>query len=316
MKALQYNQYGGTDVLNWVETPIPIPGKEEVVVAVKAATINPTDNKMRAGELKLLTAFKSFPMGMGIDFAGIISAVGADVTEFKIGDEVMGLVNNSNGHSFADFTVANVKHISLKPSSLRFDEAACIPMNAGTALAAVDGYVKPVPGLEILINGAAGGIGLFILQLCKLKGAIVTGTCGAESIATLQELGADEVIDYKTTDIYSAGKQYDVILDTSGKMSFDQAKAVLKDHGSFCTMTPNLDSLIGQIGSVLGGKKEKNVLAVPSKKEMDHLQVLIENGQLKPVVGKTVPMSQAVEVLSEFENGKLKGPGKLVLINQ
>ncbi len=314
MKQLQYNEYGTPEVLHWAEIALPTPKADEVLVRVKAASLNPTDSKIRQGNLKMMTAMKHFPMGMGLDFAGIVTAVGADVTHLKIGDEVMGVVQGSGGYGFADYTVAAAKNVYLKPAQYTFAEACCLPMNATAACVVVNDYLHPAPGMDILINGGSGGIGLFVVQLCKAKGAKVSATCSAEAADAVKALGADEVIDYRTTDVYAAGKLYDAILDAAGVMHFAQAQAILKAHGEYCTLTPNMETIVGQVGSLFGNKKEKNVFAIGGPKEMQEVLASAQAGQLKPVVGKTYPLSEAKDALAQFENGKIKVAGKVVLV--
>jgi len=314
MKALQYNEYGSTDVLHWNEIPTPEIKDDQVLVQVKAASINPTDTKIRNGQMKLMTMFMgSFPRGMGLDFAGIITQIGSDVTNLKVGDSVFGSAGMT-GASFADYVKTDAKNVTTLPSYLNFAEACTIPLNGGTAIAAVNNYVHPKPGLSVLINGASGGVGLFIMQICKAKGATVAATCSTDSLQALKDLGADEVIDYKTTNVITSGKLFDIVLDASGHMKFDDAKEILTENGSFCTLTPTLSSFGEQLGNVFRDKKEKNIMAMPSKADLAELMSLIESGKVKCVVGKTFPMSEAIAAQEEVEIGKLKTTGKIVLV--
>lgn len=168
--------------------------------------------------------------------------------------------------------------------------------------------------MNILVNGASGGVGLFILQICKAKGSTVAATCGAESVDQLRALGADAAYDYKTTNVTTAGKLYDVIVDCSGHMKFDDAETILTEHGSFCTLTPSLSSMVDQAGNLFRGKKEKNVLARATEADMAELLQLISAGQVKCVVGKTYPMAEAIAAQKDVEGGKLRITGKVVLV--
>jgi len=313
MKKLEYNEYGGTEVLKWTEASIPEIDDNEVLVQVKAAGINPTDTKIRKGEMKFISMFSgSFPRTMGLDFGGIVTAVGSKVTRLKVGDPVYGGMPLSGG-SFADYIKAEADKISLIPTGLNFAEASTLPLNGGTAIATVNNYVEPVPGMKILVNGASGGVGLFVMQICKAKGAIVTATCGAESMALLKQLGADEVIDFRETDVLKAGKLYDVIVDASSHMRFSEAQDILEEHGSFCTLTPDLGSIGDQLHNVFRTKKEKNVLGQASSKDMEELISLITSGKVKCVVGKTYPLADAIKVQEYLESGEGKVTGKVVL---
>lgn len=314
MKKLIYNDYGNTSVLQWEETTVPEVKDNEVLVQVKAAGINPTDTKIRNGEMKMITMFMgSFPRGMGLDFAGTVTAVGSDVTTVKVGDNVYGGTGMSGG-SFADFVAVEAKDVHPMPAGLGFAEASTLTLNGGTAIATVNNYMEIEPGKKVLVNGASGGVGLFIMQISKAKGAHVTAVGAAESVAKLLELGADEAIDYKTTNVLTAGKLYDVILDASGHMKFDDAKDILTEHGVYCTLTPSLSSMAEQMGNLFRGKKEKNVLARPSKEDMAELVSLVTAGKVKCVVGKTYPMADAITAQKDVEEGKLKITGKVVLV--
>ena len=150
--------------------------------------------------------------------------------------------------------------------------------------------------------------------MCHAKGAKVTATGRAETADALKQLGADVVIDYTHTDLYAAGHQSDAILDAADRMKFAQAKPILKEHGEFCTMTPTAETVAGQVGSLLGTRKEKNVFAVGGPKEMEEVLAMAAAGQLKPIVGQTFPMVDAKAVIAQFESGKIKVVGKVVLV--
>lgn len=311
MKALQYNEYGGVEKLKWTETSIPEPTEKQILIAVKAASLNPTDGKIRNGWLKF--GPDNFPRTMGMDFAGVVAKIGEGVSGFKIGDKVMGYMGSKTG-SFADYAITDEQFVFVMPANLDFAEATTLPMNAGTALKVVTKYLKPFAGKTILVNGASGGLGLFVVQYCKNAGAIVSGTAsGKESIDILKGLGLDEVIDYKQTDILTSGKLYDCVLDTSGLLDFEQGKVLLKPDGEFSTMVPKGDPAKG--GRTDGDKKENMVFAVPGAEEFTAANALAAEGKIKTFVGKTYPMSEATEALEKFEKGELRVTGKVVLIN-
>ncbi|CAN5189562.1 NADP-dependent oxidoreductase [soil metagenome] len=311
MKALQYNQYGGTDVLQWHDVERPSPGPDQVVVAVHAASINPTEAKIRRGELHF-PGPDQFPKGMGMDFAGIITQVGEDVSQFKIGDSVMGYVG-ANASSLAEFTLADVQNTFLVPGNLSFAEATTLPMNAATALKVVNTYLKPMPGKTILVNGAAGGIGLFVVQYCRQAGAVVTGTAsGDEGLHTLESLGLDQVVDYKTTDIWQSGRTFDAILDMSGKLDFEQAKNSLTATGEFSTMAPKGDPR--QPGRTDGNRKENLVFAVPGPDEFAASQAMAAAGTIRTFVSQRFPMQDAIRAMQLVESGQLAVVGKVVLV--
>ena len=310
MRALQYEEFGGIDVLQWNEVNIPNPSIGQIVINIRAASLNPTDSKIRSGELRF-PGPENFPRTMGMDFSGTVLKVGEGVFNFKQGDNVMGYLGASGG-AFADFALTDAKNTFQMPENLSFEEATTLPMNAATALKVTTNYLKPKPGKTILINGASGGIGLFAVQYCLLAGAKVSGTAsGEESVSILKSLGLYEIIDYKQQNILESDKRWDAILDTSGKLDFEDAKTLLTENGEFSTMVPN--TAPGTPGRTDGGKKEFSVFAIPDSEEFSISQKLASEGKIKTFVGKRFPMVEAIKALSQFESGKMNITGKIVL---
>lgn len=309
MKILQYNTYGSAEVLQWDEKEIPEPNDKQVLIKVKAASLNPSDSKKRLGLFQSGGADK-FPKRMGMDFSGIVVMAGKEIIQFNEGDKVMGYKGLIGG-SFADFVIADGLKVFHKPEKLSFEEATTLPLNAATALKVVQNYLKPAAGKTILVNGASGGIGLFVVQLCMNAGAIVTGTTSSkENIEILNSFGLNEIIDFETENILQMGKTFDAILDTSGKMKFEDAVSILAENGEFSTMVPEGDS-----EKTDGNKKENHVFAVPGQEEFQAVQKMAEDGKLKPIAGIVFPMSEAIEVIKKFDNGEFNITGKIVLVN-
>lgn len=309
MKALQYSQYGGPEVIQWNEIAVPEPAAAQILVQVKAASLNPTDTKIRMGVIRF-PGSDTFPKTMGMDFAGIVTKVGEGISNFKIGDKVMGYMGIKGG-AFADYTLADAKDTFLIPTNMGFEAATTLPMNAATALKVVNAYLKPSVGKSILINGASGGLGLFIVQYCKLQGATVSATASGEGLDTLKTLGVDEVIDFKTTNLLQTGKKWDAVLDASGKLDFEDAKILLNENGEFSTLVPKGE--FGQPGRTDGSKKENLVYAVPGEEEFKISQQFAAEGKVKTFVGKTFPMQDAINAITQFEAGRLSVVGKVVL---
>ena len=309
MKALQYSQYGCPELIQWNEIAIPEPAALQILVQVKAESLNPTDIRIRMGFIKF-TGADIFPKTMGMDFSGIVTKIGEDVTNVKVGDKVMGYMG-AQGGSFADYTLADASTTLAIPANLSFETANTLPMNAATALKVVNAYLRPTAGKTILINGAAGGLGLFIVQYCKLKGATVSATASGAVMEVLKSLGVDEIIDYKTANILQNGKSWDAVVDTSGKLDFEDAKVLLNENGEFSTMVPK--SAFGQPGRTDGTKKENAVFAQPGEAEFITSQKLDGEEKIKTFVGKTFLMKNSTTAITLFETGKLCVVGKVVL---
>ena len=200
MKKVSYDQYGGVDVLKLVEVPMPTIDETTLLIKVKAASINPLDWKIRDGDMKLISGF-SFPKSVGIDFAGVVQEVGSAIKAYKKGDEVMGIADIFKGGALADYVVVKEETITRKPASLSFEQAAALPVVGASAIQIFDKLAPLQPGMEVLINGATGGIGLIALQIAKRSGARVTSVVSTKGVDLARQLGSDVVINYEQQDV-------------------------------------------------------------------------------------------------------------------
>ena len=267
MKAAQINSYGSEDVLQLsADAPKPVAGAGEVLVEVYAAGVNPFDIKVREGKLQEVKQLQ-FPATLGGDLAGVVAGVAEGVTEFKIGDEVYGQANALGGQgSYAEFTTLKAEALAPKPNSLDFINAAGAPLVGVSAYQALVDHAGLKKGQKILIHGGAGGIGTFAIQLAKHLGAYVATTASAGDAEYVKNLGADEVIDYKTQAFEKLIKDYDVVYDTVGGETFVRSHEVLKQGGILVTMAGKPDDelakqysikVIGQVTKVIKRPNEK-----------------------------------------------------------
>ena len=260
MKKVVYNQFGNVDVLEMMEAEMPAVKKGMLLIKVKAAAINPVDWKMREGQLKFMTGRK-FPQGLGLEFAGIVEKVGRGVANYKVGDEVFGTAN----HSLAEYVVAKEKNIWRKPANVSFEQASTIPVVGECAFNVFDKLIAVKKGSEVLINGATGGIGMYVTQIAKQRGAIVTAVVSPKGIALVQKWGVDFVVNYREIDILTAGKQYGVVVELSDKLLFKQAKAIMKPTATYVASLPiPLEILSGLVNNLFSSKKYK-LLGTPVK---------------------------------------------------
>ncbi|MGY2134264.1 NAD(P)-dependent alcohol dehydrogenase [Hymenobacter sp. HD11105] len=237
MKKVLYNRFGGVEVLELAEVAQPALTPNEVLVRVKAVSINPLDWKIRQGEMKLV-AGSTFPKGVGLDFAGVVEAVGAAVPGLHPGDDVFGLVDVLKGGALAEYVAVPAADLALKPANLSFAQAAALPVAGSAALQVLHQLVAVGPGTEILINGASGGIGMIATQLASQRGAVVTAVVGPAGTELARQWGSASVLNYREHDIKGAGKRYDVVLDLSGKLSFSAARPLLKPRGAYVNTVP------------------------------------------------------------------------------
>jgi NADPH:quinone reductase-like Zn-dependent oxidoreductase len=230
MKAVVIRSYGGREVLDVEEVPVPGIADDEVLIRVHAAGVNPVDWKVRAGYLKEMLPYE-FPLTLGWDVSGTVAEAGSNVTGFSTGDEVYALADISRNGAYAEFIVVKADGVALKPDSLDHVHAASVPLAALTAWQALFDTADLSRGQKILIHAAAGGVGSFAVQLAKWKGAHVLGTASARNREFLLGIGADEVIDYTTTPFEDAAVDVDVVLDAMGGDSRERSWKTLKSGG-------------------------------------------------------------------------------------
>ena len=237
MKAVILNEYGSADVLKNTEVEKPTYGASQILMRVKASGINLIDAKMRAGDVADMMP-KSFPLILGWEASGIVDAIGSNVKNFKAGDEVYSHINMMAGGSYAEYVAVHENEAALKPKILSHVQAATVPMNASTAYTSLIKIANIQKGQKVLIHGAAGSVGSFAVQIARMKGAYVIATTSGKGLTLVKELGADEVIDYKTTDFTAVVKDADMVLDVLGGETQIKSLSVLKQGGLLLTTVP------------------------------------------------------------------------------
>ena len=311
MKAIAINQYGSADVMQLMEVEQPAPKPDQIKVKVYAASINPVDWKVRQGMLKIITGNR-FPKILGSDLAGEVVECGSQVTRLKLGDAIYAFTDPVKGGAYAEYAVIPERIASLKPENLTYLQAAAVPLAATTALQALRDHGRLQSGQAVLVNGAAGGVGIFAVQIAKAMGATVTGVCSAQKIEFVKELGCDRMIDYTQADFTQAPDLYDLIFDAVSKQSFGRCKRVLKPNGVYVNTLPSPSGLLQNlITRLMPGKKSKFVLVQSNSRDLDYLKSLIESEQLRPVIDRTFPLAEtaAAHTYSETE----RATGKLVI---
>jgi NADPH:quinone reductase-like Zn-dependent oxidoreductase len=300
MKAAQINEYGGPEVVQTTDdAPKPTPGEGQVLVEVYAASANPFDSKVRAGNLKESVPLK-FPATLGGDVAGVVSDLGAGVSGFQIGDAVYGQAGALSGvGSFAEYAPVKAQQLALKPKSLDFITAAAVPLAASSAHQALIEHLDLKSGQKILIHGGAGGIGSFAVQLAKHLGVYVATTASGNDAEFVKSLGADEVIDYKTQDFTTIIKDYDAVFDTVPGGLAVKSYPVLKTGGRLVSMIemPN-EELASQRG-ITAIHQQSHV----TTQRLTELAELIDSGALKIFADKVFPLDEAGAALGYLDAG-------------
>jgi NADPH:quinone reductase-like Zn-dependent oxidoreductase len=318
MKAIVHCEYGGPEVLKLAEVEKPRPTDNQVLVRVRAASVNPLDLTIRG--LWLLRPFsgmrKPKDTRVGVDYAGTVEAVGKKVTNFKPGDEVFG---GKNGAIAEYVCVLADRSVVLKPASVTFEQAASVPVAAITALQGLRDKGKIRAGQKVLINGASGGVGTFAVQIAKAFGTEVTGVCSTRNADLVKSIGADHVIDYTREDFTKTNERYDLIYDLVGNHSFSERQRLLNPNG-ICVMagvggagwhddfaTRLLGELNGYIRSRFVSQKFIAYIAQFNKKDMMALADLMQSGKVRPVIDRSYKLNETADALRYLEQGHARG---------
>jgi NADPH:quinone reductase-like Zn-dependent oxidoreductase len=319
MKAMIQDRFGAPDVLRLADIarPEPLPG--EVLLRMHAAALNPYDWHMVRGD-PLIARLMPGAVGLtkprhrvaGLDAAGRVEAVGPDVRELRVGDEVLGFCPGA----FAEYACATAEQVVPKPPSLTFEEAAAIPIAATTALRAIRDVGQVQSGHRVLINGAAGGVGTYAVQIARALGAEVTGVCGTASSELVLSLGASQVIDYTADDFTSERARYDVILDNAGSQPLGRLRHALKPGGTLVLNAGGEPGhVIGPIGSMIRAAAVNRFVGqrlcfLPTKldrAELASITELIADGKLRSVIDRTYSLADTAEGLRYVEAGHAHG---------
>ncbi|MBV9301310.1 MAG: NAD(P)-dependent alcohol dehydrogenase [Acidobacteriaceae bacterium] len=324
MKAIVYEGFGPPDVLRYQDIEKPAPGDNEVLIKVRAASINPLDWKlMKGGPLLVRTLLRIGRPKIrrpGVDVAGVIGAIGRNVTQFKPGDEVFGTCVGAFAEYATSASAFGIKSVLVKkPENVTFEQAASAPVAALTALQGLRDKGRIQAGQKVLINGAAGGVGTFAVQMAKLFGAQVTGVCSAGNIDMVRSIGADRVIDYTQNDFTRSSERYDIILDCVGKPALSACRRVLNPKG-ILVLVGAPDRATGIIArtmgalvwSRLGSKKMIFFIARMNKEDLTEVGEFMAAGKVTPVIDRRCRLSEASEGLRYVEKGHARG--KVVII--
>jgi len=319
MKAIVYTEYGPPDVLRLAEVEKPTPKDNEVLIRIDATTVTTGDCNARGsvfvppgfGFVQRLVFGLRRPKRtiLGLDFAGVIEAIGNDVTLFKKGDQVFGSTGTRMS-AYAEYVcMPEDGSVAIKPANLTYEEAAAVPFGAITALYFLRDKGKVQHGQKVLINGASGGVGTYAVQLARYYEAEVTGVCSTTNLELVKSLGADTVVDYTKEDFTTGGEIYDMILDTEvGKTSFSRCRDALNREGLYLAVAGGLGVFLQMAWTAMrGGKKVVAGAALERKEDLLFLKELIEAGKIKPVIDRCYPLEQMAEAHRYVDKGHKKG---------
>jgi len=319
MKAIVYCDYGLSN-LKLEDIEKPAPADDQLLVRVRAASVNPLDWHFVEGTPKIMRAMgvglrKPKDTRLGVDFAGTIEAVGKNVTQFKPGDDVFG----GRDGAFAQYVcVRETRAVALKPASITFEQAAAVPIAGITALQGLRDKGKVQPGQKVLINGASGGVGTFAVQIAKSFGADVTGVCSTRNVDMVRSLGADRVIDYTKEDFTKSGERYDVILDNVANRSLSECRRVLTSKGKYVLIGgggANEQGLIGPFARIINTTVQSPfvsqqigmMMAELNHNDLAILGDMMQSAKVKPVIDRTYKLSDLPEAIRYLEEGHARG---------
>ena len=315
MKAMVYRRYGSPDVLSLQDVDKPVVRDGDVLVRVHAAAVNPLDWHLLRGKPYIVrptsgwrTPKRNIP---GVDVAGVVEAVGRDVTLVKPGDEVFG----EKTRACAEYVCGPEKLFVHRPANMTLEQAAAIPVGAVTALQALREKGNVQPGQTVLINGASGGVGTFAVQLARHFGAEVTGVTSTPNVELVRSLGADHVIDYTRDDFTRGGQRYDLIVDNAGSRSLMSMRRALAPNGTMVMVGASKGNWIGPIARLVGGqqlsrfggKKFRGMLTDIEREDLLFLKDLAEAGAITPVIDRRYPLSETADALRYLETMRARG---------
>ena len=315
MKAIIRTTYGSADILESREIDKPVPKDDELLLKVHAASVNPLDWHILRGEpfLVRLMGFgllKPKHQILGADMAGRIEAIGKNVTQFKVGDEVFG----SGMGGFAEYACLRENTVAYKPANLTFEQVAAVPVAGLTALQALRDHGHLQSGQHVLINGASGGVGTFAVQIAKALGAHVTGVCSEKNVEMVRSIGADYVIDYTKEDYWASGKQYDLVIDNAAFYSIGKPLQALKATGIYVgvggssTTVSTLQSLIfNPIIAKMRGKRFVSFIANVNQADLVFMKELLETGKAVPVIDRNYSLGETPQAIRYVEEGHTRG---------
>lgn len=308
MKRIQYHRYGGPEVMRLEEFEPQKLGSDDVLVRVRAAAANPMDFGIRNGAMKMVTG-RSFPRGMGHDFAGVVEAVGENVTSVRVGDDVLGATPIKWAGAFAEAVVAEQKGVVKKPAGLSFEAAASIPIVGVTAYQALFAKGKLQPGELVFVHGCLGGVGRSAVQLASARGAAVAGSCRVGAEREARELEIDPIVEFDFDPTRLKGR-FDIVLDTAGTMPVKDARKMLTRNGRIVSVHPSPAKVAR---SAVPGPF-RVVIAQTVTADIEAIARAAAEGTLRIPIARTAPLAETIPALNELEQNGAAQRGKLIIL--
>ena len=307
MRAAIIRRYGGPEQLKVETVPNPKPRADEVIVKVRASSVNPIDWKIRNGSLRFLFGHR-FPKILGFDLSGEVVACGGAVSKFSPGDSVYARSDRRTGEAYAELVAVSERALARKPDSLNFKQAAAVPLAGLTALQALRDKGGLRSGQRLMVLGASGGVGTFAVQIGKALGAWVTGVCGTANLDLVKSLGADETIDYTKQSVDQLKGPFEVVFDAVGLYGFMRVRSLLTPSGVYVSTLPGPGLIFAQlVGNFLFRRKGRFIWVDPLGADLDDLSELAQTGRLRAVVDSEFDLSEIAAAHERSETGRSRG---------
>jgi len=307
MQAIVYEDYGDADQLRVKVLDVPTPEKDELLIQVASASVNPIDYRLRSGEMKGLIP-GGFPRVPGFDVSGIVAKC-PEGSRFQIGDRVMAFLDHTRGGAAAEYATCSVDAAAVIPESMSFDLAAAVPLAGSTALQSLRDHGKATAGQQVLINGASGGVGMFAVQIAKAYGCHVDAVASGANEDFCRSLGADRFLNYETADFTGLAEKWDLIFDAAGKVNYLDVRSVLAEDGRYVTTEPDGKGILMTLLTWPLSKSGKVMLARPNGDDLRELIKFYETGKLSITIDRSFPMLSAAQahryLQEDAEHGKV-----------
>ncbi len=312
MRAIVYERFGGPEVLHLEEVEKPVPGDGEVLVRVRAASVNSWDWDLLRGVPSILRLGKPPHRTLGADIAGTVEQLGSHATGCQPGDEVFGDLSGCGWGGFAEYVCAPESVFAVKPARLSFEKAAAVPQAGVIALQALRDFGRLQPGQDVLINGAGGGVGLFAIQLARIFGAEVTGVDRADKLDTMRSLGAEHVVDFTREDFTRTGRRYDLIIDVAGGRTMLAYRRAMNTGGTLVLVGGAMWRLLVSIAvgawlTLIRGIRVKILVHRPNRKDLQFLSGLIDAGKIDARVDRCFTLQDVPQAFRFFGEGHVRG---------
>ena len=317
MNAVVYERFGGPEVLRLEDIAKPVPREDELLIKVRATSLNKADIVVLTGKPVIARfmgngMFRPKHKVMGTDFSGVVETVGKRITMYQPGDEVFGDLSGSGFGEFGEYVCVTADVISRKPENLSFEEAATLPLSGCTALKSVRDIVPIKPNDTILVNGASGCVGIYVVQLLKSYAASITGICSTDKVDMVKKMGVDNVIDYKKEDFTRNGKKYELIIDAALYRHINEYKNSLTDTGTHIVIGGKTSRLfqamfLSPFISRSNGKKLKTINSRANSEALFDLANFVKKGTLRPIIDRTYKLEDVREAMTYFMSKKARG---------